>query len=85
MVGNAQSTVSVKSGRNIIHLITSESLFFFFTVPDISQPSFGEIIMEKMKQNEPKKVGISRLEALAVGEACYARLFSYSKFKKREL
>ena len=46
---NAQSTVSVITGRNTIHLITSQSLF---TVPDISQYLFAEDL-EKTKQNEP--------------------------------
>ena len=27
---------------------------------------------------------MSKLEALAVGKACYARLYSYPRFKKRE-
>ena len=39
-------------------------------------------------ENEVESTGrakISRLEALAVGKACYARHYSYSRFKKREL
>ena len=43
-VFNAQSIVSVISGRNTIHLITCHSLL---TVPDISQYLFGEVL-EKM-------------------------------------
>ena len=29
-------------------------------------------------------VEMSRLEALAIGKACCARLYSYSRFKKKE-
>ena len=47
-VFNAQSTVSVISGRNTIHLITSKGLSF--TQLDILQSLFGE-----MKQNEPER------------------------------
>ena len=42
LVFNAQSSISViLSGRNTINLITSQR---YFTVPDISQSVFGEIL-----------------------------------------
>ena len=73
-------TISVASGRNTIHLITSHSLV---TVSDISQSLFGEVL-GKNEVDRTGKAEISRLEAPAVGKACYARLYSYSRFKKRE-
>ena len=44
--------------------------------------------LDTMKWNESRKTGISRLESLAVGKACYARLIyiyipSYSRLNKR--
>ena len=47
MVFNAQSTVSVIAVRNTINLFKSQSLF---TVPDISQSLFGDVLEEKKVQ-----------------------------------
>ena len=44
---NAQSTVSVVSGRNTIHQTTSQSNF---TVPDTSQSLYGESLFNVRRQ-----------------------------------
>ena len=65
-------------GENTIDLITSHSLL---TLPDILQSSFGEV-SEKVEWTG--KAEMSRLEVLAVGKACCARPYSYSRHNKRE-
>ena len=71
MIFNAQSTFPVVSGkRQLIHLITSQS---FLTVPDISQSCLGMFWRKYSRINQKAKM--CRIEALAVGKACYARLF----------
>ena len=67
---NAQSTVSVISGRNTIHLITANSR----RLPAFVWRGFGENEVERSGKAE-----ISRIEALAEGKACYARLYTYSR------
>ena len=69
---NAQSTVSVITGRN-----KSQSLF---TVPDISQSLLGKSFG---KMNPEKAEVVSRLEVLVVGKSRYARLYSYSRLNKQ--
>ena len=84
LVFNAQSRVLVISlpGRNTIHLITSQRLFH-----SSRQFSFHSLWLERFRKKEvewTRNAKISRLEALEVGKACYARLHSYSRLKKRE-
>ena len=68
-------------GGDIIHLTTSQSLF---TVLDISQSLFLQWRgFGKDKVELTGKADMSRLEALAVGKACYARLYSYSRRNKK--
>ena len=62
----------------------SQFFLFFFTVSDIFHKSSFREVLEKMKSNEPGSQTISRLEALAAGKACYARLYSYARLKQRE-
>ena len=61
--------MSVISGQNTIHLITGRSLF---TVPDISQSLFREVLPGDDEVEWTGKAEMSRLdgEALAVGKAC---------------
>ena len=86
MVFNAQSTISDYIRANTIHLSTQKSQSLLI-VPDISQSMFGEVYIGS-GGNEVELTGkadISRLDALAVGQACYARLYSYSRLKQWEL
>ena len=67
----------MKYSKSSNHKSTFFSQFQIFTV--FLWRGFGE--------NEVKCTGgeeMSRLEALEVGKACYVRLQSYSRFKKRE-
>ena len=57
MVFNAQSTVSVISGRNTIHTITIQSLF---TVPDKGDQSNATLMTTTMKRTMRKEEEVGR-------------------------
>ena len=64
-------------GETLIRRVTSQSLC---TVPDISQ----SLYLRRFGQNGVEWTGeaeIIKLEVLAVGKACYGRLYSYSKLR----
>ena len=65
----------IRAKHNSSTVITKFKVFS--QVPEIS-PSLFEEVFEKMKWSEPgTKADISRLEALAVGKACYAYMQGY--------
>ena len=80
MTFNTQSNISVISGRNTTCLIKSQSFD--------SSKHFAVFVWRGFGENEVEWTGeaeISRLEALAVGKACFARLYSsYSRLGKRK-
>ena len=80
MVFNAQSFVSVISGRNTIHLINTPKSFRIGR-------QFAVFVWRGCGENEVEFTGranISGHRALAVGKACYSMLYSYSRRNKNE-